>query len=79
VQVVLDVLREVIRPKDLEEHEVNQLPVARIALLDQRKQVLMGEVKFRDDPNWPGEATLVELVRSKVRNDQALPLIRPRN
>ena len=64
IQTVVQVLLELLGPDHVRESD----SVVQVSLLDNRRQPLRGDVKFRDDPRWPGEVTLVELIRSKVRS-----------
>ena len=63
IQAVVQVLLELLGPDHVRESNA----VVQVSLLDNRRQPLRGDVKFRDDPRWPGQVTLVELIRSKVR------------
>ena len=62
IQLVVQVLLDMLTP----DHVRESGSVVQISLLDNRKQPLRGDVKFADDPTWPGEVTLVELIRRKV-------------
>ena len=75
ISQVLDGLRELLDPAAITKEDSDLT----IRMLDNRKMPLKGIVKFRDDSTWPGDVTLVELLRTKVSQTergrlQSLPL-----